>query len=122
MTRNLDLFRRILKDVEAMPTGKPLSNITYPEYDKEIIHEHIKLLKDAGFIDAIIFEAGSPKTIRKYQINRLTNLGHDFLKDSSNTTAWDMTKKHFIKTGVSFSLSLVAEYLKMKVKEKLNIP
>jgi hypothetical protein len=122
MNRDLDLFRRILKDVEALPPGKFLRNIKYPKYEKEIINEHIRLLKEAGFIDAFIVEAGIPKTVRKYEINRLTNLGHDFLKDSNNTPAWNMTKKHFIKSGVSFSLRLATEYLKMKVKEKLNIP
>lgn len=122
MSRDLDLFRRILKDVEALPPGKFLNKINYNKYEKEIIHEHIRLLKEAGFIDAVIFEAGIPKTVRKYQINRLANLGHDFLKDSNNTAVWNMTKKYFIKPGVSFSLGLVAEYLKMKAKEKLNIP
>ncbi len=122
MKRDLDLFRRILLDVEALPPGKFLNNIKYPEYEKEIIHEHIKLLKEAGFIDATTLELGIPKTIRIYQINRLTNLGHDFLKDSGNTTAWNMTKKYFIKPGVSFSLSLAAEYLKMRAKEILGIP
>ncbi len=122
MNRDLDLFLRILLDVEALPPGKFLNNIKYPESEKEIIHEHIKLLKDAGFIDATTLEAGNTKTIRKYQINRLTNLGHDFLKDSGNATAWNLTKKYFIKPGVSFSVGLVAEYLKMKAKEILNIP
>lgn len=122
MSRDLDLFRRILKDVEVLPAGKFLNNIKYPKYDKEIIHEHIRLLEEAGFIDAFIREAGIHKTVRKYQINRLTNLGHDFLKDSNNTAVWNMTKEYFIKPGVSFSLGLIAEYLKMKAKEKLNIP
>lgn len=121
MNRDLDLFRRILKDVEALPPGEFLNNIKYSKYEKEIIHEHIRLLKEEDFIDAFILEAGIPKTVRKYKINRLKNLGHDFLKDSNNTTVWNMTKEHFIKPGVSFSLGLAAEYLKMKAKEKLNI-
>lgn len=122
MTRDLDLFRRILKDVEAMPVGTSIKDIKYPEYDKEIIHEHIDLLHQAKFIDVVPYKAGIPKTIRKYQINGITNLGHDFLSNSEVATAWDTTKKHFIKPVGSFSLGLVAEYLKMKVKEKLNIP
>lgn len=122
MTRDLDLFRRILKDVEALSPGKFLNNIKYPKYEKEIINEHIRLLKKADFIEGWILEAGIPKTVRKYQIDRLTYHGHDFLKDSNNTAVWNMTKKYFIKPGVSFSLGFATEYLKTKVKEKLNIP
>ena len=122
MRRDLELFRRILKDVEALSPGKFLFNIKYPKYEKEIINEHIRLLKEANFIDGWIVEAGIPKTIRKYQIDRLTNLGHDFLKDSNNTAAWNMTKKYFIKPGAFISLELASEYLKMKAKEILSIP
>ena len=121
MTRDLDT-EGILKDVEAMPVGTSLKDIKYTEYDEEIIHEHIDLLDQAKFIEVVMYKAGIPKTIRRYQINGIKNLGHDFLSNSEVATAWDMTKKHFIKPVGSFSLGLVSEYLKMKVKEKLNIP
>ncbi len=121
MKRDLDLFRRILLDVEALPPGKFLDNIKYPEYEKEIVDEHIKLLHDAHFIDATTLQLGSPKTLKKYQINRLTNLGYEFLKNSRNATAWNSLKEHVLKPGVSFALASATEYLKMKAKEKLNI-
>lgn len=121
MKRDLDLFRRILLDIEALPPGKSIDNLKYPEYEKEIVHEHIRLLKEASFIDANLYERGTPKTVRKYHINRLLNQGYDFLEGSSNKTAWAMTKEHFIKPGVSFSLELVAEYLKLKIKETLGM-
>ena len=122
MKRDLDLFRIILLDVEAMPAGQPLTGIKHSDYSKEIINEHVHLLSEADLIEVIPIKAGSTRSIRKYQINRLTNLGHDFIAYSNNPDSWIMAKEHFVKSGVSVSLELIIEYLKLKSKEKTGIP
>lgn len=121
MKRDLDLIRRILKDVEGMPAGKPLGNITYPGYSKEIIHEHIDLLDQAKFIEVATFKAGTAKNIIKYQINRLTWLGHEFLDAAKDDSIWNKAKEKFLKPTVSFSFDLLLDWLKMKAREKIGL-
>lgn len=122
MKIDFDLIRRILKDVEALLPGTQLTHFPYPEYEKEIIHEHIKILEDEKFIDAKTVRAGIPKTVRKFWITGLTLDGSKFLKDMGNDSFFKKAKDEFIKTGSSLLISSFWEFLKTKLKEKIGFP
>ncbi len=78
MDRNLDLIRRILQDVKAIPIGQMAGPTYYPdEYPNDIVIEHLKLLHKEGYIEAIIHEERSG--LNSIMISRLTSKGHDFL-------------------------------------------
>ncbi len=86
MARNPDLIHRILKDIEASPPGKSVDKLEYPEYEKEIVYEHVKILEDEGLIDAKTIRKGIPKTVRKFWITGLTPNGNKFLEDIGNNS------------------------------------
>lgn len=121
MKIDFDLIRRILKDVEALPPGKSIDNFKYPEYEKEIIQEHIKILENEKFIDAKTVRAGIPETVRKFWIAGLTLDGSKFLKDMGNDSFFKKAKDEFVMSGASLLISSFWEFLKLKLKEKIEV-
>jgi hypothetical protein len=122
MKQDIDLIRRILKDIEALPPGKSIDSLNYPEYEKEIIHEHIKILEDEQFINVVTFRAGIPATVRKFKILGMKFKGTEFLKDIKDDSFFNKTKTEFIKTGAPLLISSFWEFLKLKAKEKIGLP
>lgn len=121
MKRDFDLIRRILKDVQDLPAGKTLDNPSYPGYDQSTINEHIILLEDAKLIKElnIVRLQGVIKDIR---IKGLTWDGHDFLDAAKDDTIWKKAKESILKPGASITFSLLLEWLKSEVKQKLGLP
>jgi Hypothetical protein (DUF2513) len=114
MNTDFDLVRHILKDVVALSPGKTLDKIEYPQYDRATIYEHIKILEDEGFNDAVTFRAGIPKTVRKFKIMELKWKGNELLKDMGDYAFFKKTKNEFIKTGATLLISSFWEFLKLK--------
>ena len=74
MKRDLELIREILLRVEALPVGHFLSNIEIDEYSPDVIGEHVRLLQEAGFIDAQVSRGNSHMRVNivfGYAVNRL---------------------------------------------------
>lgn len=122
MKRDLDLIRRILLDIEALPVGQSRDSIKYPEYDQPTIGQHINLLHQAGLIEAIIQKVKPTNRVVKFTITGLTWKGHDFLDLVKNDSIWNKAKEKFIKPGVSFSFELLFAWLKAQAKEQLGLP
>ena len=121
MKRDLDLIRRILLEIEALPPGQSLDSIKYPEYEELTIHKHVDLLDQAGLIEAIIKKVKPTNRVVKFMITGLTWKGHDFLDLVKNDSIWNKAKEKFLKPGVSFSFEILFEWLKMKAKEKIGL-
>ena len=101
MKRDLDLVRRILLHLEssdASPSG--WGAFTDDGYEIGTIHDHIRLLHDAGLIEADEIVPG------QWWPERMTWSGHEFLDAARNEELWRETKRRVEKStgGVPFSV------------------
>lgn len=116
MKRDMDLIRKILLAIEAHPKpdnwGVPI-DLAIKGYSPEGISYHIKLLAQAGLV-----EAKDASTMGKYQwrASSLTWAGHEFLEASRDDTLWEKAKKLVLeKTG-----TLTFEGLKLALMEVIR--
>jgi hypothetical protein len=104
MKRDMELIRYILLQTEA---GQPIVG------EKEIIVYHIVLLKEAGFVETVVRNnpLGIPSDAT---ILKLTWAGHNFLDAARDDKIWHMAKEKFIKPRVSWTVSMILEWLKQQ--------
>ena len=107
----MDLIREILlarEEDRQIQTEEPTDVVAY----------NVALLNDAGLVDAIISEhAGVP---RGFSIARLTWAGHDFLDSTRDATIWNKAKERILKPGVSWTFSILVEFLKAEAQRRLG--
>ena len=107
MTKDLDLVRDLLVCAEKTPG--------FSTSDPKAVY-HVRLLKQAGLVQAIV----TPKKWKGRFIlgilKRLTPDGRQFLHAAKDERIWSRAKKDFIQPGLFFSLRLVADYLRQKDK------
>jgi len=106
MKRDMELIRLLLLEQES---GEPQPEIkSYPE---QMVVHNIALMLDAGLIDGSTM-AGSDGVPCAAVILRLTWAGHDFLDATRDPKIWKLAKEKLLKPGISWSFSLLIEYLK----------
>ncbi len=89
MTRDMDLNRRLLQEIEAAPFDGGAVSLDLPEVPKAVVQYHLLLLAEAGLIEALDASTmGGPRYIPK----RLTWSGHEFLEASRNENIWKNAK------------------------------
>jgi hypothetical protein len=122
MRRDFDLVRKILIEVSKQPAGCSYFSLTYPgEYDDKFVFEHVELLIKDGFIEGEVYRS-SDLGLTGVQILQLTWKGQDFLDSMNDDTIWEKAKTTVLKPTVSFTFSLLFEWLKTEAKSKLGIP
>ena len=106
MRRDPDLAWRILQAVESSGID-PCEGVALDfvgEYPKNVVSEHVRLLDEAGPIEAYDFMALGPDGYR-WMPKRLTMAGHDFLDAARNEENWIAGKRLLDQAGgVSFAL------------------
>lgn len=114
MKRDMELIRLLLIRQE---TGEAPEELKRYE-EKEVIYNSA-LAIEAGLIHGIISndEHGSPRATASI---RLTWAGHDFLDATRDNTIWKKAKEKVLKPGISWTFSLLTEFLKAEAKEHLN--
>jgi hypothetical protein len=119
--RDLDLVRRILKDIEKLPPDTTTGSLQYPtEYSQAIVNEHLRLLIEEGFIEgSVVFDREKIAAVR---IARLKWKGHDFVTASQNDSLWQKAKTSVIKPTMSFTFDFVLEWLKSEGRKQLGLP
>jgi hypothetical protein len=108
MKRDMELIRYILLQQEAeQPIVGEHAEVVY----------HIALLKEAGFVNAVVRNdhLGIPSDAK---ILNLTCAGHDFLDAARDDKIWRMAKEKFIKPGVSWTFSILLEWLKQEARQR----
>ncbi len=105
----MDLIRDILLKIEEYnePTG--WINITIAGYTDLEISYHIKLLSQAGLIEAF---NGSDTAGFDWKAKSLTWEGHEFLDSARNNTIWEKTKSVIKTKALGASFEIVKEILK----------
>lgn len=112
MKRDMDLIRLLLIQLESgeQQTGTE-------KYSKKEIIYHFQLMADAGFIVAHFIEGNDPIPEEVMDI-RLTWDGQDFLAAARDNKLWKMAKEKFIQPGVSWTFSILKEWLKLQIHQK----
>lgn len=101
MRRDLDLIRQILFEIEKAPTATETLSITVAGHPKAEIQYHLKLLVEAGLIEAVDFSGGDEY---RFAPNRLTWDGHEFLDLARDDTNWGKAKELAGRLAASLSL------------------
>ncbi len=116
----MDLIREILLQVEARPSAQSIDlvEVEVPGHEQEEISYHVKLLADAGYLEAHDLRSLGPDGF-KYAPSALTNEGHDFLDAARNNTVWEKTKAKLMEIGGSAPLDVTRGILTTMLKEIL---
>lgn len=122
MTRNMDLIRAILLDVEKR---KPAYGIweTEPFFegkDVATVMDYLNLLINEGLL------TGTADYIPESGFSEVSNInltwkGYEFLSLSRDDCIWKTAKDKILNAGVAFSISLLMEYLKNLAKSKIGL-
>jgi hypothetical protein len=115
MKRDLDLVRRILlhlEEGEANPSG--FGAFVDEGYDAGAIHYHLRLLHDAGLIEADEIVPG------QWWPERMTWSGHEFLDAARDEELWRETKRR-VETGTGGApFSVFQELLLRGLRARLD--
>jgi hypothetical protein len=119
VTRDLELVRRILLHLESIGDGgsaSSFSSFVDEGYKLEAIHYHVRLLHDAGLIEADEIVPG------QWWPERMTWAGHEFLDAARNEEIWRETKEGVEKSAGSAPFHVVHELLIRGIRERLEKP
>src|SRR5690554_220411 len=114
MKRDLDLIKTILLEVENSPSPTEWVEFDYSGRSEEEVSYHIKLLSQAGLIEAD--DIGSLGQFL-WKAKSLTWQGHEFLDAARNDTVWNKVKSTVTKQGGSVPFSVLADLLKEQVRQ-----
>lgn len=108
----MELVRLLLVQYETGSSSAELVN-----YSQQEILYNLVLMKDAGLIDAHFIEGNGvlPLGVRNL---RLTWAGHDFLDAARDDTIWSKAKDKFLKPGISWTFSMLLEWLKQEARQR----
>ncbi len=113
MKRDMDLIRMLLLREEAGKMPDELS-----AFDNRTIAYHVALMRDAGLVEGNVVDDENGEPFEAV-IFRLTWDGHEFLAATRNSEIWKGVKQHIIKPGVSWTFSILLEWLKDEAKRRI---
>ena len=110
----MDVIRLLLLRQETGESPPELE-----QHDQKLVVYNIALMLDAGFIEGRVIsdENGSP---RGAVIIRMTWAGHDFLDSTRDPSIWAKAKERVLKPGVSWTFSILVEFLKAEAQRRLG--
>jgi Hypothetical protein (DUF2513) len=117
MKRDMDLVRNILLEIESKDKGDGRwIEISIPEVDNKILHEHLFLIFKSGLIEG---NDGTTMSSREFLPKRLTWTGHDFLDSVRDPEIWQKTKDG-AKAAGGFTIELLADLAKGLIKTQIK--
>jgi hypothetical protein len=121
MIRDIDAIRDILMAIERCPDAALKSVPVLQDVPESVVLEHVRLLIEAGYIDAI---DSTHYKGRNYGLLRLRWPGHDFLDGVRDPEIWKQTKAGAKQAGswtVTFLGEMAKGYIRMKA-QSLGLP
>jgi hypothetical protein len=117
MKRDMELIRQIMINVEddKYQYGQ---RISLDGVTMETCAYHVALIFDAGLAEGRILETNMCPYAGAL-IYRLTSAGHDFCDGIRQDTIWNKAKEHVLKPGASYGLSILVEYVKLQVHQRV---
>jgi hypothetical protein len=122
MTRNWEIVREILLRLESTSTPNAYVNAnSFDELPEQEVAYNMRLLSDAGYIDARIMNSSSGDgKINAALALRLTSAGHDLLDTIRNESVWKKVKEKFTSTGLDMTFDLVVSVGKKIIEAMLS--
>lgn len=111
MKRDMDLARKILLAIEQYkdPWG-PQESLKIEGYSDQDVSYHIKLLAQAGLIEAQDVSSMGPDGFCWFP-GSLTWEGHEFIEAARDESRWDKTKKVVAEKGGGLVFEILKEAL-----------
>jgi hypothetical protein len=113
MKRDIDLSREILFEMEKQDGSERSIKVVVEGHTEEEINYHLRLLKDAGFIEASVLGTRFGAIVTP---TRLTWSGHEFIEAARSSKVWDGAKAFVLKTTGTLTL----EGLKLAIPHVLK--
>ena len=113
MKRDLNLCRMILLEMERRASWEELSEpFEFEGYNWQQVSDHIKLLHEAGYIDAIIKRGGSDGTMFSECLPvSLKWAGHEFLDAAREEPRWRQFLKRYGDKLALLSFEVIKQLL-----------
>ncbi len=96
MKRDMELCRRILIELVSKPFSPGLIEIEFDDVSPEDVAYHIKLLGEAGLIDA---EDISTMGRLRWRAKSITWYGQDFIDAIKDDSRWSKAKEFVTESG-----------------------
>lgn len=109
MIRNWTIIRTILLALESASTPNTVINANnLPPFPEQEVAYNIRLLSEAGYINANIRESCRGDGIINTALARsLTNAGHELLDTIRNDSVWRKVQDKFKSSGLEMTFDLV---------------
>jgi len=123
MKKDWVIIRQILLRLEEASTPNTfLRAKDFDVFSEQEVAYNMRLLKEAGYIDAIYQESrtGSNEIIAA-MARRLTNSGHELLDTIRNDSIWSKIKDTFRSKGVEMTFDLVISVGKKIGEQALDL-
>ena len=123
MRRDPEIIRNILLASEQCKANDRISNLDIECNDGQEwdVSAHIKLLEQAGFIEAAISKEINPQQPHSCYIYCITWQGYEYLDSIRDPEIWSKTKQSISKVGGSLTVDLIMAIAKNELKSKLGI-
>lgn len=116
MKRDMDIVRALLLAEEGSDEA------ALKDYSRQELAYNAVLMIDAKLVAGHAEPVIGEKYPSNYQIYRLTWAGHDFLDAARNETIWNKAKEKILKPSVSWTFTILLEYLKIEARRLIGLP
>lgn len=107
MQRDWDLIRKILLATDAALPGERLGERHFPGENGAVLFEHVRLLKEAGYLEAALSPSKSGKGGGMFLIDRLAWDGHDLIAKMKSEAWWSKVKKTAADKGLTLTFDVI---------------
>ena len=118
MKRDMDLIRGILMQMEDSGDTAGWVTLHLPKWEDHVVSYHIKMLNQAGLIEADEDSTFSPH--ESWKAGALTWHGHDFLAAIKNEKVWERIKKVVREKGGSIPFEVLKELATKYARQYFN--
>jgi hypothetical protein len=119
MTRNLEIVRAILKELESQEGMEFVQHFTIENATNEEIVYHLKLMIQKGLIEGEIH--GDPRQGWYPLIRGMTWEGHDFLNATKSETVWEKIRAKAAEVGSDLTIEIAKELGKRYLAQQFGI-
>lgn len=122
MKRDWEIIRAILIRLEESTTPNSIVKMKdFEGFEDQIVAYNMRILRDAGCIDANIHETSTgDNKISTAIARKLTPKGHDLLDAIRNESVWGKIKEKFQSKGLDMTVDLVINLSKRIMESMLS--
>lgn len=123
MKRDWNIIRGVLLKLEDAPTpNTTVSSRNFPEFDEQVVAYNMRLLKTAGYVNAMIRESSTGDgLILGAVVKSMTPAGHELLDTIRNDTVWAKVQERFKSQGLDMTFDLVMKVGKKFLADMLGL-